>query len=182
MSSSLAPICLSRLANVWRRSCQRNSLILASFSARSNQLRGPRNGSPVLFGPKIRPVVRPLRLTFSSASIADPFWQSCDSSSFFVRGDRPGPHPMNQGMRPCSGSQVKASSVARGRLRLHSKSLRNLAWCFLTWASSSLKAFLQLVRTVVPVPVACSVPVGRDKFRVQEFSSVRGVFEKAPCN
>src|SRR5437879_4813907 len=43
----------------------------------------------------------------------------------------------------------------------------------LTCASSSLNAFLQLLRTVAPVAVACSVPVGSDKFSAQESSSVR---------
>jgi len=41
-------------------------------------------------------------------------------------------------------------------------------------------AFLQLVRTLPPVPVACSVPVGKDRFSVQDFSSVPRVLRKCP--
>jgi hypothetical protein len=52
------------------------------------------------------------------------------------------------------------------------------AWCFFTWASSSLKAILQPARTFFPAPVACREPVGNDKFKVQKYGSLVGVHPK----
>jgi len=79
-------------------------------------------------------------------------------------------------------NQENASARTRLRVRFHSKCFRSLAWCFFTCVSRSVKAFLQLARTAGPAPVACKVPVGIERFRMHEISSVRGFFENPPCN